>query len=190
MPYDRNELQNLADELRNLFTIEKENQLRRSYRPHPKSNKNEYWLKGAEICLDIGAKPIDYIKSAFSFNSIPGGPFPSIYGGKAIKKYYKDYVKDLDVGSDTSVYEELVKFEVKTVFEECHRRYKRTGIPIRETLADETMPFASYTRIALSPGDPEILLKYKEKVKEVIKLNPQLRLILEKLKINVSKIYE
>ena len=188
MSYDNNELQNIADELSNLFRIEKELQLGRTYRPHPKSNKNEFWLKAAEICLDLGAKPIDYIKSAFSFNSVSGGPYPSIYGGKAIKRYYKDYVKDLDVGSDSSVFEEIIKYEIKSVFQACHQRMTRTGIPLRNTLADETMPFSAYTRLYLAPGDLEITSKYKEKFKELCKVNPALLEVLNKLKMNTDKL--
>ena len=190
MSYDNNELQNLADELSNLFRIEKGLQLGRSYRPHPKSNKNEYWLNAAEICLDIGAKPIDYIKSAFSFNSAPGGPFPSIYGGKAIRRYYKDYVKDLDVGSESSVFEETIKYEINGVFQACHQRMTRTGIPLMYTLADATMPFSAYTRLYLCPGDVEIFTKYKDEVKELFKVNPALMEVLKKLKMNIDKLYE
>ena len=190
MSYDNNELQNLADELSNLFRIEKGLQLGRSYKPHPNSNKNEYWLNAAEICLDLGAKPIDYIKSAFSFNSVSGGPYPTIYGGKAIKRYYKDYVKDLDVGSDSSVFEETIRYEIKSVFQTCHQRMVRTGIPLRDTLADATMPFSAYARLCLSPGDIEISNRYKDELKELLKTNPGLTEVLKKLKMNMDKLYE
>jgi hypothetical protein len=190
MSYDHNDLQNLADELSNLFRIEKGLQLGRTYRPHPSSNKNEYWLNAAETCLDLGAKPIDYIKSAFSFNAAPGGPFPSIYGGKAIRRYYRDYAKTLNVGEDSSVFEETIKYEIKAVFQSCHQRFRKTNIPLRDTLASSVMPFAAYTRIYLCPGDVEIFTKYKDAVKEEFKLNPALMSVLKKLKMNIDKLYE
>ncbi len=190
MSYDRNELQNLADELFNLFKIEKSLQLGRTYKPHPASNKNEYWVSAAEICMDLGAKPLDYIKSAFSYNSAPGGPFPSIYGGKAIRRYYKDYAKTLEVGDDSSVFEETIKYEIKSTFQSCCQRLRRTGVPVRASLVDPSMPFAPYVRLYLCPGDVEILNKYKEAAKGEFKNNPALMTVLKKLKMNLDKLYE
>ena len=52
------------------------------------------------------------------------------------------------------------------------------------------MPFASYTRLFLCPGDIEIFTKYKDVVKEEFKRNPALVVILKKLKMNIDKLYE
>lgn len=188
MSHDNNDLQNLADELSRLFKIEKGLQLGRTYKPHPKSNKNEYWLKAAGICLDLGARPLDYVKSAFSYNSVTGGPYPSIYGGKAIKRYYGDYVRNLDVDAGSSVLEETVRYEIKSVFQACHQRLMRTGVPIRDTLADVTMPFPPYVRLALSPGDPTMFDKYGNEVEELSRVNPALSAVLEKLNVKTIKI--
>ena len=114
-----------------LFEIEKSLQLGRPYRPHPKSNKNEYWLKAAANCKELEATPLDFIKAAFSFANIPGGPFPTTYGGKAILRYYKNYAKSLKVGEDSSIFEETIKHSIKSTFQSCCQRMGRTGIPVK-----------------------------------------------------------
>ena len=190
MSYEQNELQNLANELASLFEIEKSLQLGRSYRPHPKANKKEYWLKAAEICNDLEATPLDFIKSAFSFANIPGGPFPTTYGGKAIARYYKNYAKTLEVGKDSSVFEETIKHSIKSTVQSCCQRMQRTGVPIKESLKDDTMPFPAYVRLYLLPEDVEARLKYKKQAREELEANPALVGILKKLKMNIDKIYE
>jgi hypothetical protein len=190
MSYEQNELQNLAYELSSLFEIEKSLQLGRPYRPHPKSNKNEYWLKAATNCKELEATPLDFIKSAFSFTNIPGGPFPTTFGGKAIARYYKNYAKSLKFGKDSSIFEEIIKHSIKSTFQSCCQRLRRTGVSVKDTLNDNSMPFPAYVRLYLLPGDIEIEKKYKAQALKELVDNPALVGILKKLKMDIDKLYE
>jgi hypothetical protein len=85
VPQSRADLDRLSDRVKALFVRYKTRQLGRPYKLQARFSANEeLWMNGARICLEYQLSPADLMEALFTYNQVPGGPFPNQLGGTAI----------------------------------------------------------------------------------------------------------
>tara|TARA_B100002019_G_C21174451_1_gene550299 strand:+ start:494 stop:1090 length:597 start_codon:yes stop_codon:yes gene_type:complete len=195
MDYEENELQNLAQIIKDGFARRKEVAIGRKYRPHSKYQDMEVWLKIARLCKELNAAPDDFLDAAFTFAIKPeGAPFPPMLSGKAMRSWYEQYSIEFpkeNSGKDINTkLEVLVDQEIRCALNICIRRESRLGKSFRETLLDTLVKFSPYIRLLLLKNEAEAWVRYGEEVKRSIYVRPGLDKILEKKGLEIRKLYD
>ena len=195
MDYAQNELENLAQIIKDGFARRKEVQSGRKYRPHPKYQDKCFWLKIAKLCKGLNAAPDDFLDAAFTFAIKPeGAPFPNMLSGDAMSRWYKQYAIDFPKENKGETIETklevLVDQEIRCALNICTRRESRLGKSFRETLLDTLVKFSPYIRLLLLKDEAEAWVRYADEVKRCIYTKPGLDKILEKKGLELKKLYD
>jgi len=196
---ESNDRKKLAQEIRTLFQREKREQLKKPYRPHPSHDTDEVWEKAALKCMELDADPYSFVRSAFEFCLINAknskGPFPKHLGSGAMNRWYANYAGDKDTGEtcveeNLSPFESQVRSDINTLSQMAYSAFMYRGVPIEDTLCMEITPAPAYARFFLMPDAFMVRHKYRKQVLYQVSRNPSLGKALERLGLNMDKLYE
>lgn len=82
----------IAREIKRIYIEQKRLRVKNpKYSPDARNNSADVWMKAAAVCMGLGASPEDYVTAAFSYCSMPGGPFGTNMYGPSMKDWYQKY---------------------------------------------------------------------------------------------------
>lgn len=161
----------------------------KAYRPHERFRKYELWIAAAEMCNSMNADPYDFVRAAFHFCTVPGGPFPHMLCGNAIRRWYQEYRRAAtEVGKDAP--DEVFKTEISYLFREIGRRMVRSKQRPKDFLLDDAMlPLhlaPAFCRVLILPKDPDVMRMFGKKARSEIIGNQKLLNVLNELGMDLS----
>jgi hypothetical protein len=151
MRTEENDLNVLADTIRDQFRIEKSKQLQRPYKGHPSHDNPEQWEKAALVCQELQADPVDFVKAAFDHCSVRGGPYPKHMGATCSKKWY-DINREIwlqDDSNATNMRAAAVEQQIKYILMCCRSANSRDNVEMFEHLEDPICNFPAWAKIIL-----------------------------------------
>ena len=172
------EVENVAAEIKRHFYNCKREQLGKPYSPAPRMRKPEYWTAAAEKCIEMKASPYDWIRAAFNYNKVPGGPFAPALSGQAAAGWYRQLMAKIGAkeGSNMSVAEqeiqELMLRGVRLITSHNRRMRGRDYLLDDYYVRTEVLP--AYIRIFMFKDDPKILERWGLRATEELNSNPDL----------------
>lgn len=181
MQTDEQQISQLSQNLRSLFAEFKREQLGTAYRPHPRFRAEELWRKVAENCLFCEADPASFIKAAFVFCTVFGGPFPTQLTSTAAQGWYHRYRDLYGKGNDP------YSAEVANQFSEAMRNLVTQTLfntPVEFFCAPTGFyPMPNYVRFYCLThlGALPAAERYKKSAARELHGNPNLKRTLEKL---------
>jgi hypothetical protein len=185
----RSDVDCIAQNIRRYFVEGKTQQYGKPYRPQAKFNQPERWHAAAEICIDLKADPYSFVRSAFLYNTVPGGPFYTQLCGNAIRKWFAAYKQLNSVKEGEDVYakeiEELIRACGVTAIQMAHLHNKpREQIFVEDLLMPEhQMP--AWVRCVLYPT-PKVLSTWGNAAYTEILGNSRLYSVLHEKEYNLN----
>ena len=182
-------IQGLGLQIRDEFIKQKTKQLKRTYRPSPKLDKNENWDRAADICETLNAKPSDYVASIFESRLAKnnGGPFITHLYCKYAQTIYEEYDNNYNVGEEQ---EHDIFFELESARNQIISATKFRGISVERFLLSDIVPIRPSIKLFLSQNSNLIWSKFCDKAKVELLNDPSLETALKSLNFNTDKIYE
>ena len=183
------EIFNTGQEVKKAFYEAKRQQLGKAYSPSPRHNKQETWLAAGEICIELEASPFDFVRAAFMFNNVPGGPFPAQLTGGAARKWYNQYRHHMN--ADGMPAEEVDNQEVKGMFQHAimvimtQRRMRPRDFLLNDyNIRLDVTP--AFVRLLTFPKDPLIRERWLRPACEELNSNPHMLAAVKRLGYDVS----
>lgn len=180
--------ENLTKTIRQEFIAKKSQQMGRPYRPGPRNDKSEVWLKAATNCIKLNFDPPGFVEMVFAQNTTHGGPYPTQMGGTKIfewaKTYRARYGDGIAEGHDVS--DQELESEIREISRYINLR-KKEGFAAVSAIRDTLMPFSAHVRILMSP-DPVTVKQFGDQAKLEMECYPALRVSLEKKGMDVQAI--
>lgn len=186
------DIERTAEELRKQFVAFKREQLGKKYTLHPRFRALELWIAAAEHCQFVQADPYDFVRAAFLYCPVTGGPFPQQLATQAGVKWYKQYaqlVTDRSGKRPASILkEELLRLLQEIGRQMCNNI--REGKSPRQFLLDTyNLPLyaaPAFARVLLLPKDPDIIKEFGKKARSEIMSNPKLLALLQEMRMDMS----
>jgi hypothetical protein len=183
------DIQNIASEIKKYFYDFKRQQIGKAYSPSERMRRPAIWAAAAELCVELKADPFAFVKAAFMFNNVPGGPYPTQITGRAADKWYRQYVQLNDAKGLTLL--EVTEKEVKNVMShalqvvasQSRRSWKDLLMDAYEVRQD-IVP--AYARIFMFPTDKDILNQWGKLATEELNSNPKLIECVQRLGYNTD----
>lgn len=170
MELSKPEVTALATQMRTLFSKRKQRQYPK-YRLNERTRRPEFWEKSALVCREMGAHPRDWVEAAFVFNTAPGGPYPQTMHGKAIKRWYREYMEKDPAGNRVGDIPSRVKFDFE-VLADCIQRNNSKPIELQKTLEqlliDPLNKIQPYVAVVAYPKSYVVRLKYLDRARKMI----------------------
>ncbi len=178
----------VAELLKKYFNAAKSEQQGKPYRPHPRYRRLEIWLAAADLAIELKADPYDFVKAAFLFAQIPGGPFPQNLSAGCARRWYVQYRQSAIKNGKFP--DSIFKDEITSTFHALARQMVASGKRPRDFLLDTFLTkedvAPAFTRVLLLPKDPDILAKFGRKARSEIVGNQKLLQILQELNMDLS----
>ena len=185
------DLHNVAGRIRQLFIENKRKDSEKAYHPHPRFDRNEIWMAAAENCIECKADPYSFVRAAFRYCSIPGGPFPNNMCGKAAVKWFEAY-KHLNSQVMKTGETDVFKAEVRAIIRSgmvaaitAQRTHKRPRDFLLADFGGEGL-VSAFVRCILMPTDELILAKWGKLATSQILGSQRLLTVLQELKCDLS----
>jgi hypothetical protein len=188
----RPDVDGLAHRLRKLYAEHKTEQMGHVYRPAPRFNSLELWYAVADKCIELNADPVDFVKSAFTYCVVPGGPFPQNMASRAMDRWYGDLTRlappEPESGltsADVSLRSNMMQVSIIAM-----RGLMANGWTLESTLlspyriSPELCP--PYMRVCLLPESQAVRDKWLADAKAELQTNPALVKSLTRLGINLD----
>ncbi len=174
------DLDGIATKLKKAFAEAKTAQQGAKYRPHERFRKIELWYAVARKCQELKADPDDLIEAAFTFCSVPGGPYPQNLPTRAMDRWYSEFLRvhggKPKEGQTVAAYR--LGARIQEAFSTTMQIAKANNRRIRDILLDETSMrldlCPAYIRVLLLPADPGIVAKWGAKARSEVLTNPRL----------------
>ena len=165
------------------FAGKKDRQDGKSYKPSKKFLNPEIWVVAAEICIELKADPYSFVRAAFLYNSVSGGPYPHQLTGNAIRHWYAHYKKTVNAPEGVDVYE----CEVQSLITYSATLALRMATSNNETLVSVMLSdfwlkldvVPAFVRVVLVPNDSAIYKKWGRLAYREIMCNQRLLCILQ-----------
>lgn len=77
--------------VRKFYIDQKSAKMRRDYRIHPRWDRAEFWAEVGHLCLDMDARPDQFVLAQFDMDPHAHGPFPNMLKGKTAEKRYRQW---------------------------------------------------------------------------------------------------
>jgi hypothetical protein len=178
----------VAELLKKYFNAAKSEQQGKPYRPHPRYRRIEIWLAAADIAIEMKADPYDFIKAAFLFCTVPGGPYPQNLAANCARRWYSIYRQS--AVKNGKFPDSIFKDEITNTIQALARQMMTSGKRPRDFLLDTFLTkedvAPAFTRVLLLSKDPDILAKFGRKARSEIVGNQKLLTILQELKMDLS----
>lgn len=170
----------LANQLRKAFAEAKTQQNGSKYRPVDRFRKIELWYAVARKCQELKADPADFIEAAFTFCSVPGGPYPQNLPTRAMDRWYSEFLRVH--GGKPKEGQSVVAYRLGNTIRDCFsmalQMSKANNKRIRDILLDDTSLrldlCPAYIRVLLLPKDQGIVAKWGQKARSEVLTNPRL----------------
>jgi hypothetical protein len=168
------ELDQLASRLRTTFC----QRWRREVPNHKLSDRHrslKHWRGPAKLMYEHDADPIEWVEAAFTYNTIPNGPFVTQLGGKAIVRWYRDYRETNVYGQDN--------VSVAGFVQECFNQLRfllerNLLLPEDEQQTEEEIILDEFNRVrpfvavCALPKNEKIIKKYLTDAKAFVRGSP------------------
>ena len=183
------DIQDLGLKVRECYIKHKTKQIGRPYRPSPKLDTRENWVKAATKCELLGASVENFIEAIFSYGvgKDCGGPYInhlySKLAGPAYEKFERDGMVEQRQSND--LHEEIASARDQIISATMGR-----GLTPESFLLMDTIPMRAVVRLFLMPNSGRIWRKYINAAKTELLNDPALEDTLTNLKFNVNKVYE
>lgn len=182
----------LANKLRKAFAEAKTAQQGSKYKPVDRFRKIELWYAVARKCQALKADPDDFIEAAFTFCSVPGGPYPQNLPTRAMDRWYAEFLRVH--GGQPKEGQSIVAYRLGNTLQEClgtaMRIARANNKRIRDILLDETSLrldlCPAYIRVLLLPKDQGIVAKWGAKARSEVATNPRLMQTLQASDFDLS----
>jgi hypothetical protein len=186
-PFDP-DFENLAVELQDLFATGKREQSGQPYRPHARFRNPQIWRAAAELCASVQADPFSFVRAAFLYCSIPGGPFPQNMATKAAVRWYEEYQKLQVKGQGGDPFAAEVSSLIRHALRQLpHRRFHAT---VSDFLLDDMFTrldvIPAFIRLIILPHDTRLRTKFGLLAKQEVLGNPRLLELLQQQKWDLS----
>jgi hypothetical protein len=178
------DIQNTAAEIKKYFYDFKRQQIGKSYTPADRFRKPEIWNTAAERCVDLKADPFNFVKAAFLYNNVAGGPYPHQMTGQAVVKWYNQFLQAS--GASGLTLQDVTEKEVKSTIAHALRMLTSQNRKTwKEFLLDnyevrlDVVP--AYVRIFIMSKDEDIKEKYGRLATEELNSNPHLIEVVQRM---------
>lgn len=179
---------NLAMLLQKEFGRMKKEQLGK-YQPADRYKRPELWYAVARKCMELSADPYDFLRAAFHYCTIPGGPFAHQLATGAAAKWYGHYARIFG-SNNTGPFQQEVQFMINNAVAYLTGLIRGTGKSSSDILLDEhALPeyiAPAYIRVLLRPEDLSVLAKYGKKGRLEILSDRRLMAALKALNYNLD----
>jgi len=186
----RSDADSIGQIIRRHFVEGKSQQIGKKYSFQKKYNSPDFWRVAAQICIEINADPFSFVRSAFLFCSIPGGPFPNQLCGNAIRKWFQSYQKLNAKPGVADVYEAEILSWIQTSYFLVRNIAAANNLTFRDVLTTEifvrTDNVPPFVRLLLLPNDPENIKMWGRAAYYEVMGNPKLLSILENKGYNLD----
>ena len=170
-----------AELIKKHFNQLKSEQIGKKYNPHARFRKYELWIAAAEVCNDLEAGPYDFVRAAFLYCNIPGGPYPQNLCTNAVRIWYSEY-KKLAPQTDGMAVGDIYKVEIGTLVRNAYRMLNMAKRTPRDFLLDvygtPTHIVPAYIRVLMLPKDAAVRQKFGSEARAEIIGNRQLLRVL------------
>ena len=175
--------------LRELFIKHKSQQLGKKYRPSPKLDKRENWVKAAVKCESLCANPQDFVECMFKYSvgKDHGGPYISHLYSKSMNYAYEKFEKDGNV--EEKQLDDFLE-DIHSARDQIVCAVKYRNITAEQFLLNDIMPIRPIVKLFLQQNSQRIWNKYADPAKVEVLNDPALERKLNKLKFNTKKLYE
>ena len=183
------EIFNTGQEVKKAFYEAKRQQLGKPYSPQGRHNKPETWLAAGELCIELQASPYDFVRAAFLFNNVPGGPFPNQLVGGGARRWYNQYRQHMNaVGMPA---EEVDNQEVLGMFRHAVKcMMSQIRMRPRDFLLDEYIMrrdvTPAFVRVLLFPNDQQMRDRWLREACEELNSQPSILAAVKRLGYDVS----
>ncbi len=178
-----------ADTLRGYFIDAKSAKSGKRHQLHARFRRPEIWLAAAELCNSLNALPYDFIKAAFMFCTVPGGPFPQSLAGGAARKWYLQY-QAMGTEPGKPPPDDIYKAEISRLIRDIGSMMMNSGKRPMEFLLDDYMlpihTAPAFVRVILLSKSPDILRKFGKKARSEIIGNQRLLTMLTELQMDLT----
>jgi len=184
-----NEVINTSLRIRTLFIAAKTKQLGRVYKPSPKQDKEEFWIKAATKCELLGCTPEQFIKCVFGYGvgKDSGGPYITQLYSNAVDIAFKKFCGDNNIHE---VEEESFMDELTSARDQLLCGMKFRGMTPEEFLLQDIIPIRPIVKLFLQQNSKRIWRKYIDDAKKELLNDQSLEEALKRLKFDIEKVYE
>lgn len=183
------DIQDLGLRVRECYIKHKTKQIGRPYRPSPKLDTRENWVKAATKCELLGATIEDFVEAIFSYGvgKDCGGPYINHLYSKLAAPAYEKFASDgmVEQKQSNELYE-----EISSARDQIVSAIRGRDLSPEAFLLIDTLPMRAIVRLFLSPNSGRIWRKYSNAAKTEMLNDPALEKTLKELKFNVNKLYE
>lgn len=173
---------NVAEKLKRLFAEAKTEKEGRRYNPHARFKKPEIWRAAAEKCIGIGADPYSFVRAAFLYCTVPGGPFPQNMCTAAATRWYHEYQKSICGDHPEG---DVYQAEIKGLISQSLVQGMQSGRRLRDFLLDDSFPpldsVPAFVRVVLLPRDEMVFQKFGKMAYQEVMGNQRLLDVLRNL---------
>ncbi len=177
-----------AELLKRYFNAAKSEQRGQAYRPAARYRTYELWAAIADLCIELKADPYDFVRAAFLYCAVPGGPFPQNLAANCARRWYEQY-RQASV-KNGKVPDKIFKAEISSMITSLGQQMMRSGKRPRDFLLDTYLvredAAPAFARVLLLPKDPAIMAKFGKKARSEIIGNQKLLSILKELNLNLD----
>lgn len=129
------------------------------YNPAERFRDSAAWEAAGELCNQLSADPYDFVRAAFLYCTVPGGPFPVNMTGSAAKRWYQQW-RRLNVKKGYEGEDPYAR-EIMQLLRETTRLALVSQRNISDFLLDEYMlPLhicPAFVRVLLLSKDPQVM---------------------------------
>lgn len=178
------EIDAIANALKKGFAERKTEQQGRKYRPAERFQNMHIWYGAARKCVELVADPDDFLDAAFTYCSIPGGPFPQNLATRAMDRWYREMLQlvsktgEEPLPAGETIYSMNLKLRVKAALHAALCASRQHGKRLHEVLLDERWLslelYPAFIRALLLPKDPAVMAKWGSLARAEIMSRPRL----------------
>lgn len=178
------DVSNTATEIKKYFYEFKRTQLSKPYSPADRYRRPEIWQAAAEKCIQLKADPYTFIRAAFMFNNVPGGPFPHQMAGQGAANWYSKFCHLH--GADGKTELEVMEQEVKSAMINglrivASQQTKPWTVFLTDDFAVRLDTVPAWVRVFLLPHSKEIMAKWGRVASQELTSSPHLLETVQKL---------
>jgi len=183
------DIQNTGQAVKQHFYEAKRQQLGKPYSPASRQNKPETWYAAGEQCAYLEADPYIFVKAAFLYNNVPGGPFPNQMAGSASARWYKHFCHTQNATGKTGL--QIMEAEVQSTMAHTLRvalshAYKRPTEVLLDPYGPRQDVVPAFARVLLYPKNEAIRAMWERLACEELNSSPQFLAAVKRLGYDVS----
>lgn len=185
----RDERELCARQLKREFNQAKTVQRGRPYQPAERWRNMDLWLSIADNCLQVRADPVTFVQAAFTYNQVPGGPFPNQLQGPAARKWYEQMANATGWQGKAGQFSSPFVLDVYQNL--CAKVLYLAQLPPGRLLAELKLPSLGWTaweRVLASRFHPAVVAVYGSGMRRDLTANARLKDALVELNWDRDKI--